>query len=232
MAGVAIDRGTPGDVRDPAKQELSVRRFAWGGTAPLLLLLPSMGYALALGNISVHSALNEPFQADIKLSSVAAGELDSARIKLASRDDFKRAGIQHAAVLSDLRFTIVKRGGRSMLEVTSIAPVRDPFLDFLVEVVTRKGRMVRQYTVLIDPPELPAGFRPAPVAAPQVSPRSTGTIRRVRPTPFTSAPQAGIKRSSSQSGSSGQSRRSSAPRAASGHRRQSPRHSRSARPTS
>jgi len=62
-----------------------VRRFAWGGTASLLLLLPSLGYALALGNISVHSTLNAPFQADIKLSSVSAGELDSARIKLASR---------------------------------------------------------------------------------------------------------------------------------------------------
>ena len=159
-----------------------MRRFAWGGTAPLLLLLllPSLGYALALGNISVRSALNEPFEADIKLSSVSAGELDSAHIKLASRADFKRAGILQTPILSDLRFSVVKRGGKNTVLVSSVAPVRDPFLDFLVEVVTRKGRMVRQYTVLIDPPDLPAGFRPAPpVAAPQVAPRSTGTIRRV-----------------------------------------------------
>lgn len=157
-----------------------MRRIAWGGVAPLLCLLPTMGFALALGSISVRSSLNEPFVADIKLSSVRGGELQNARIKMASQDDFKRAGIVYVDVLRDLRFNISRRGGKPVLAITSVAPIREPFLDFLVEVETRQGRMVRQYTVLVDPPELPPGFSPPPpVAAPAVSPRSSGTIRQV-----------------------------------------------------
>jgi pilus assembly protein FimV len=147
---------------------------------PLLFLLPTMGYALTLGNISVRSALNEPFDAVIRLPMSSGYNLDSARVRIAPNADFTRAGLERVSVVSDLRFRIQRgRGGKPSVRVTSIAPIRDPILEFLVELISRDGRMVRQYTVLLDPPELPADFRASsPVKAPQVAARRSGNIGR------------------------------------------------------
>ncbi len=122
--------------------------------------------ALGLGDIVTRSALNENFKADIELVSVQPGEIDSIRAALASPGDFARAGIERPFLLSRLRFESIELAdGRNVIRVTTRDPVREPFLDFLVEVNWPKGRLLREFTVLLDPP-VTMDKAPAPIAAP------------------------------------------------------------------
>lgn len=110
-------------------------------------------HALGLGEITPRSALNQNFDADIKLLSVKSDELDSVRVGLASNEDFMRAGVERPYYLSQLKFKpVALNDGKTVVRVTSDQPVREPFLNFLVEVNWPKGRMVREYTTLLDPP--------------------------------------------------------------------------------
>ncbi|OAB50446.1 FimV/HubP family polar landmark protein [Pseudomonas thivervalensis] len=121
---------------------------------------PVLASALGLGEITLHSALNQPLRADIALVDVAGiGEGDLSA-SLASPDDFSRAGVERGFFLNNLRFTPVLRGERSFIRVTSSKPVEEPFLSFLVQLNQPNGRVLREYTVLIDPPGTP-GIVPA-----------------------------------------------------------------------
>lgn len=140
----------------------------------VLVVVGALGYsalasALGLGEITLHSALNQPLRADIALVDVAGiGEGDLSA-SLASPDDFSRAGVERVFFLNNLRFTPVLRGERSFIRVTSSKPVEEPFLNFLVQLNQPNGRLLREYTVLIDPPGTP-GIMPArdePAEAPQ-----------------------------------------------------------------
>ena len=126
----------------------------WAAALSVLLLLVSAGaWALGLGDIEVKSTLNEPLQARIALSSLQEGDLDSMRVQLASAQQFKRAGVQRPFQLSKLKFTAVDDGsGLGHINVTSRAAIVEPFLNFLVEVSWPRGRIVREYTLLLDPP--------------------------------------------------------------------------------
>lgn len=115
-----------------------------------IALSSGSAHALSLGEIEMRSALNQPMSAEIRLSSVRAGELDGMIVKLASPEAFARAGIDRTDVLSDLEFT-VSEATQSII-ITSRRPVIEPFLNFLLEVDWASGRMVREYTVLLDPP--------------------------------------------------------------------------------
>jgi len=106
--------------------------------------------ALSLGEIEMRSALNQPMSAEIRLSSVQSNDLNGMIVKLASPEAFARAGIDRTDVLSDLEFT-VSEATQSII-ITSRRPVVEPFLNFLLEVDWASGRMVREYTVLLDPP--------------------------------------------------------------------------------
>ncbi|KKA08561.1 peptidoglycan-binding protein LysM [Pseudomonas ogarae] len=130
---------------------------------------PALASALGLGEITLHSALNQPLRADIALVDVAGiGEGDLSA-SLASPDDFSRAGVERVFFLNNLRFTPVLRGDRSFIRVTSNKPVEEPFLNFLVQLNQPNGRLLREYTVLIDPPGTPGivPVRDEPSAAPQ-----------------------------------------------------------------
>ena len=108
--------------------------------------------ALGLGEITLHSALNQPLRADIALldaAGLAEGELV---VSLAPTDEFSRAGVERVAFLNDLTFTPILRGNRSLIRVSSSKPVKEPYLDFLVQLDQPNGRLLREYTVLIDPP--------------------------------------------------------------------------------
>lgn len=121
--------------------------------AAVSLVLASPGaFALGLGGIEMRSALNQPMNAEIKLTSVKPGELDGMIVKLASADAFSRAGIERSQSLQDLRFSVDASGGAPVIRITSSTPVVEPFLNFLLEVDWPQGRMVREYTVLLDPP--------------------------------------------------------------------------------
>ena len=117
------------------------------------LLSPVGVHALGLGDIDLDSALNQPLKAHIALHSVNQVELDDVKVDLASPDAFARAGIERPFHLSGLRFNArLNNQGLPVVVVSSKEPVREPFLNFLVEVNWPKGRLVREYTVLLDPP--------------------------------------------------------------------------------
>ncbi|WP_422913982.1 FimV/HubP family polar landmark protein [Metapseudomonas sp. CR3202] len=133
--------------------------------------------ALGLGEISLHSALNQPLNAEIELLEV--GDLDDSEIKvrLASAEAFEHAGVDRFIFLNDLRFSPMIRGAGSRIRVVSSQPVREPYLNFIVEVARPNGKLLREYTLLLDPPGsaytasaapvVQADAVPVPVAAPR-----------------------------------------------------------------
>jgi len=135
------------------------------------LMSPNALFALGLGEIHLNSALNQPFDADIDLVSAADEDLTALRASLASNDTFARYGLDKPAYLSDFTFRVVRGpDGRDVLKVTSPRPVTEPFVTLLVEANWPRGRLLREYTVLLDPPVYaPAAQAAASVAAPRVS---------------------------------------------------------------
>lgn len=145
-----------------------IRKLAFA-VAVLNLAFASMVHALGLGEAEVKSSLNQPLRAEIELVSVKGLQENEILPGLATREEFLKAGVDRVYFLSDLRFTVEKNAaGNLVVILTSAKPVREPFLNFLVEVIWPSGRLLREYALLIDPPlfaEEPA----APVAAPSVT---------------------------------------------------------------
>ena len=137
--------------------------------------LPLSVYALGLGEIRTSSALNEKFEAEIELLSVKKGELDTLRVGLAPAEVFAQTGVERPFLLSRLKFKPIRtRDGKAIIKVTSDVPIREPFLDFFIQVAWPKGQLVREYTVLLDPPVVtqrraPKVTAPAAGAAPRRS---------------------------------------------------------------
>ena len=160
------------------------------------LMSPNALFALGLGEIHLNSALNQPFDADIDLVSAADEDLSALRASLASGDTFTRYGLDKPAFLADFTFRVVRgANGQDVLKVTSPKPVTEPFVTLLVEANWPRGRLLREYTVLLDPPVYAPAARAAaePVAAPRVTaapsappPEPAGG----RPEPFAAAPPA------------------------------------------
>lgn len=121
------------------------------------LIYSGLVSALGMGDITLHSALNQPLSAEIELLDVADLSADDIRVALASSNDFARVGVERLAFLQDLSFTPVIDGTRSRIRVASNKSVNEPYLNFLVEITRAKSRMLREYTVLLDPlPTTPA----------------------------------------------------------------------------
>lgn len=123
--------------------------------------------ALGLGDIDLHSALNQPLSAEIELLDVGDLTRDEIKVRLASQSAFDQSGVDRPFFLNDLRFTPVLRGKTSVVRVVSTQPVREPYLNFIVEVARPGGTLLREYTLLLDPPDSPylASAAPAPSAA-------------------------------------------------------------------
>jgi pilus assembly protein FimV len=111
-------------------------------------------YAAGLGKLTVLSSLGQPLRAEIELTSVAADEAGSLVPKLASADAFRQANVDLNPVLLSLRFAVEQRGSVQVIRVTSTQPINEPFVDMLLELGGSKGRLVREYTFLLDPPEM------------------------------------------------------------------------------
>ncbi|ACO79572.1 hypothetical protein AvCA_34230 [Azotobacter vinelandii CA] len=129
-----------------------VRKLALA-IAAASVLSSGMAHALGLGEVTLRSALNQPLVAEIELleaRDVGAEEIAPA---LASPDAFDKAGVDRQHFLNDLKFTpIIGPNGKRVIRVTSTKPVREPYLNFLVEVLWPNGRLLREYTLLLDPP--------------------------------------------------------------------------------
>jgi pilus assembly protein FimV len=154
------------------------------------LMSPAAGYALGLGEIRLNSALNEPFDAEIELVAATPEDLAALRASLASNDTFSRYGLDRPAYLSNFSFRVASAGGRDVLKVTSPGPVTEPFVTLLVEANWPRGHLLREYTVLLDPPLYAPAMPSAEsaVAAPREvssapAPAVTGTVE-----PFAVAP--------------------------------------------
>lgn len=133
----------------------------------------SHAYALGLGEIKLNSALHQPLDAEISLLSATPEEVDQLRVQLASPQAYQQAGVERIYLHTRLKFAVVtKPDGSAVIKVTSQDPVREPYLDFLVQARWASGQMVREYTMLIDPPSLMPAEAPAPApAAPTTSSR-------------------------------------------------------------
>jgi pilus assembly protein FimV len=153
----------------------------------LASMLPSTSWALGLGEIHLNSALNEPMNAEIDLIAAAPDELTALRASLAGRDAFTRYGIDRPPFLSTLTFKVGKsKDGRDVLLVRSTDAIPEPFVTFLVEVNWARGRLMREYTVLLDPPVYTPGesaSSTAPVAAPTTAPTAAAPVQAARPAP-------------------------------------------------
>ncbi|WP_443082731.1 FimV/HubP family polar landmark protein [Variovorax sp. Root318D1] len=128
--------------------------------------------AFALGQLKVQSALGEPLRAEIDVTEMAAADAESLKINVANADAFKKAGVPYNAALSDVKATLQRRaGGQYVVRLTGTRPLNDPFIDLLLEANGSTGRIVRDYTVLLDPPVTRQAAPSAPIApaAPQVS---------------------------------------------------------------
>jgi pilus assembly protein FimV len=135
-----------------------------------LLFSPLVVDAAGLGRLQVFSALGQPLRAEIEIVSLQPGEDDSLQARLATMDAFRQAGIEMTATLIDLSFTIDRRGPRPVVRMASSQPVNDPFLEVLIELSWATGRLVREYTFLLDPAEFKAPDARAPVPAPAARP--------------------------------------------------------------
>lgn len=163
-----------------------MRALARWGITPLLAA-PVGAWALGLGNIELKSALNQPFQAQIDVVSATPDELQGLKVALAPPEMFERYGLDRPAFLQNLEFRVVSdRSGRGVVQVTSAQSIAEPFVTLLVEATWPRGRVLREYTVLLDPPVLlPAPATPQAVQPAETRPASSnssgGAINRPAP---------------------------------------------------
>ena len=158
-------------------------------------LSSGMAHALGLGEVTLQSSLNQPLVAEIELLEVRDLASNEVIPSLASPEEFIKAGVDRQYFLTDLKFTpVLKPNGKSVIRITSSKTVREPYLNFLVEVLWPNGRLLREYTLLLDPPlyspqpsvaaapQLPvAAPAPRPAAAPATAPTSATPAAAPRP---------------------------------------------------
>ncbi|CAN5322596.1 motility hub landmark protein FimV [soil metagenome] len=134
-------------------------RWRIGALASAIALLGSLAsleaHAVALGRITVQSALGESLRAEIDISDLSAEETSSLRIGIAGAEVFKSAGLEYTAAVAGLDVKLQRRAdGRSYLRLSSNRAVTEPFVDLVLEAKWASGRVTRDYTMLFDPPSL------------------------------------------------------------------------------
>ncbi len=176
------------------QKQHNVRQAVLSAAVSVVLGSMAMGNAQAagLGRLTVQSALGQPLRAELEVTAASREELASLGAKLAPAEAFRQAGLELNPVLSNLRFAIDKRGDRTVIKITSNVPVNEPFVDLMVELNWATGRFVREYTFLLDPPELrvaqqDAGRAPEPSV---ISPQANAPVAPTRPVPAAPLAQA------------------------------------------
>ncbi|MBB1074870.1 fimbrial protein FimV [Rhodoferax sp. 4810] len=152
--------------------------------AALLSVWGSPAAALSLGRITVQSALGEPLKAEIDVLDINADEASSLVTKVAPPEAFQAAGLDYNPALSSLRTSLQRRpDGRAYLRISSDRTIGEPFVDMILEASWSSGRIVRDYTMLFDPPGLRGQTSGAPVAAqlPAPAPERISPATRVAP---------------------------------------------------
>jgi pilus assembly protein FimV len=165
--------------------------------AATLAFSPLMANAAGLGRITVLSALGQPLRAELEITA-NKDELSSLSARLASAEAFRIAGIEYVTALTTVHFSreVKERNGKRFLEITSDRPVNEPFIDMLIELNWSSGRLVREYTFLLDPPDLAQKVQPVPVVAPAIKstvpPAMESESSPVRSAPLVPTPPARV----------------------------------------
>jgi pilus assembly protein FimV len=169
------------------------------------MAMSGIAFAAGLGGINVTSSLGQPLRAEIEVTSVDRTDKSNIRAKLASAEAYKNAGIDYPYSLPKLKFQIDDReNGDSFIKVTSLQPVNDPFVTLMVELSWSSGKLLREYTFLLDPvdykPQQPKAeeVKPiepvleepvAPISLPQTASETVAAIPSTE-TPVVAAPLA------------------------------------------
>ena len=177
------------------------RPYLAGRTALALAALAAFGaspipaQALGLGRLHVQSALGEGMRAEIEITSLSAEEAGSLQVRVATPDAYRAAGIDYNAVLTTVHTTLGRRAdGRPYLRVTSDRAVQEPFIEVILELNSSSGKLVREFTLLFDPPgsrQAPAMQATAPVIS--AAPAPLGQQRPLQPTLPAPAPAAAVR---------------------------------------
>jgi pilus assembly protein FimV len=152
------------------------------------LLIPAATDAAGLGKLKVKSYLGETLDADIELVETTADEFPSLTARLANADEYIAAGLQDSAIPTGIRVNAVQHAdGQWILHLTSTGPINEPFLELLISVNSETLHLVRQYTVLLDPPnsKLDDGGNPLPSSA-NPSPIGSRSYDAINPSEVTS----------------------------------------------
>jgi pilus assembly protein FimV len=151
-------------------------------------LIGSSALALGLGRLTVMSALGETLKAEIDVTSITAEEASSLRLRVAPPEAYRTAGVEYNAALPSATVQVVRRpDGRSVLRLSSDRAVLEPFVDVIIEASWSSGRLVREYTMLFDPPSArtaqaaPAAPVTAPVMTPSLQPQPASRSSRDLP---------------------------------------------------
>jgi pilus assembly protein FimV len=167
-----------------------------------ILLTPAAAWGLGLGEIRLNSALNQPLSAEIDLVAATPEELAALDAHLASPEVFARYGLDRPAFLGSLDFTVGRgQDGRAVLLVRSRDAISEPFVSFLIDVNWPRGRLLREYTVLLDPPAMLAAGE-APAAAPVAAPTTAPAPAESAPQPQPAAPAAAAQAAAPSNGES------------------------------
>ena len=161
--------------------------------AAALAQAASGSWALGLGRMAVQSALGENLRAEIDVTSISPEEASSLRVRIAPAEAYRAAGVDYSAVLTATQVALARRAdGRPFLRVSSDRVVQEPFVDVILEITWASGRLVREYTMLLDPPTTRTATAPAAAPAPApVSPViSAAPPAAPAPAPRAAAPAA------------------------------------------
>ncbi len=155
----------------PLGAYLSVRKLSTLVIICLAAFTARVSYGLGLGDIEVYSALNQTLDAEIALTSVRPGETDGMIIKLASEEAFLQAGVERPFYLTKIKFELAsKADGTPYIKLSTQNPLKEPFVNFLVDIDWPRGRLVREYTILLDPPVFNTTSPAQPASTPAQTP--------------------------------------------------------------
>ena len=121
-----------------------------------IILFPLIGQALQLGKIVVTSSQGQPLNAEIEMMLAPGEDASKLQTSLASKENYESQGIERLPIHNNISVELQKNErGLTVLKLKSTQPVPEPFLDLLIQVDSAKGRNYREYTILLDPPEIP-----------------------------------------------------------------------------
>lgn len=111
-------------------------------------------HAVGLSGIKVQSALGQPLVAEIEVTALPSDEFARVVARIALPEDYQAARLIYTPLLRQVRVAAERRiDGKSVLKITSLAPINEPTLDLLVDFNWRGGRLLQKYSVLLDPPK-------------------------------------------------------------------------------